>query len=72
MLVKCCFLETILRYCGSGIEPHSLQNYLYNSFHIILELTPHHFIHNTNVALYNLNYFGADILIHIIRYGDAM
>ena len=20
MLVKCCFLETILRYCGSGVE----------------------------------------------------
>ena len=26
MLVKCCFLETILRYCGSGVEP----TYIYN------------------------------------------
>ena len=24
MLVKCCFLETILRYCGSGVELHPL------------------------------------------------
>ena len=26
MLVKCCFLEAILRYCGSGVEPICIIN----------------------------------------------
>lgn len=39
---------------------------------ITVSFSPHHFIHNTNIALYDLHDFGADILVHIVGDGDAM
>ena len=38
----------------------------------VLLLPPNHLIHNPYIALDNLHYLGADILIHIIGDGDAM
>lgn len=37
-----------------------------------LELTPHHLIHNTDVALYDLHDLRTDILVHIVGDGDAV
>ena len=30
MLVKCCFLEAITKYCGSGVELHHICDHLCN------------------------------------------
>ena len=38
----------------------------------VLLLPPNHLIHDTHIALDNLHYLGADILIHIIGDGDTM
>ena len=37
-----------------------------------LKLPPHHFIHDTHIALNNLHYLCADILINIVRHRDSM
>lgn len=36
------------------------------------EFAPNHFIDYTDVALYDLHDFGADILVHIVGDGDAV
>lgn len=36
MLVKCCFLEAITKYCGSSIEPHHLCDHLGNQIFVLL------------------------------------
>ena len=38
----------------------------------VLLLPPNHLIHDTHIALDNLHYLGADILIYVIGDGDAM
>lgn len=38
---------------------------------ILLELPPNHLIHHTHVALDDADNLRGDILVHIIRYGDA-
>ena len=37
-----------------------------------LELTPHHLIHDAHIALDDLHYLGAYVLVHIIRHRDSM
>lgn len=48
-----------------GIEPHSLRNYLYNSFHI-LEFPPNHFVNHAHVALDYLHDFRADVFVGVV------
>ena len=74
MLVKCCFLETILRYCGSGVELQLLLTCAHANLIIIrvLELPPNHLIHDSHIALDDLHYLGAYVLVHIVRHRDSM
>lgn len=59
------FMESHIVAVG-GIEPHSLRNYLYNSFHS-LEFSPNHLVHYSHIALNYLHYFRADILVSVVR-----
>lgn len=38
----------------------------------ILELSPHHLVDDTDIALYDLHYLGTDVLVHIVGNGDAV
>ena len=37
-----------------------------------LKLPPHHLIHDTHIALDNLHYLGAYVLIYVVRHRDSM
>ena len=46
--------------------------FLNNYFFSDLELPPHHLIHNAHVGLDDLHDLGAYVLVHVIRYRNAV